>query len=157
MSDRDSKPPGEQPEVYATTKYGKLSIDEIGKLAAPGLGTLMPIISDRFGWMAHAGIGGNWKLAAYQLRKVNKLFATAKITRPKWTEVIDAYTSGYLDPIGEAITAADRDAFAHAVDAAVDEANAIHRRFNYGYIVYKVPAKGPAHMETGPVEEEDRE
>jgi hypothetical protein len=154
MSDRDSKPPEEQPEVYANTRHGRLSLDEIGKLASPGLGTLMPVISDRFGWMAHAGIGGNWKLAAYQLRKVNKLFATAKVTRPKWTDVIDAYAAGFLDPIAAAIGAADREAFARAVDAAVDEANAIHRRFNYGYIVYKVPAKGPAHMETGPVEED---
>ena len=155
MTDSDSKPAaGEAPEVYANTKGGRLSLDQIGNLAAPGLGTLMPIISDRFGWMAHAGIGGNWKLAGYQLRKVNKLFTTARMTRPKWTAVIDEYTVGFLNPIGAAIAEADREAFARAVDAAVDEANAIHRRFNYGYIVYKVPARGPAHMETGPVEED---
>jgi len=158
MSESDGKPPAEKaPAVYATTKGGRLSLDQIGSLAAPGLGTLMPIISDRFGWMAHAGVGGNWKLAGYQLRKVNKLFATAKVTRPKWIDVIDEYTAGFLDPIGDAIAAADGEAFARAVDAAVDEANDIHRRFNYGYIVYKVPAEGPAHMETGPVEEDEED
>ena len=152
MSDRDDRANGgadEREPVYATTRHGKLSLDEIGKLM-PGLGTLMPVISDRYGWMVHAGRGGNWKLALYQLRKVRHLFRVGKTTRPKWIEVIDAYDAEFLQPIADAIGEEDLSAFERAVAAAVDEANRIHGQYNYGYIVYRVPADGPDHMDVGP-------
>lgn len=141
------------PEVYARTRHGTLSLDRIGGLM-PGLGSLMPIIADRFGWMVHAGRGGNWRLALYQLRKVRKLFGVGKVTRPRWIEAIDAYVDGSLEPIQAAIQAQDRDAFEAAVAAAVAEANRIHGEYGYGYIAYKVPAAGPEHMELGPLPEE---
>ena len=137
----------------ARTRHGSLSLDEIGALM-PGLGTLMPIISDRFGWMYHAGQGGNWKLAHYQLRKIRHLFNVGMKTRPKWTSVIDAYLKDYLEPIGIAIEANDPTDFLERVGAAVDEANRIHGQYNYGYIVYRLPAEGPDHMQLEPIDED---
>lgn len=140
-------------QVYATTRHGKLSLDQMAALM-PGLGTLMPVIADRFGWMVHAARGGNWKLAGYQLRKVRHLFRVGKTTRPKWTEVIDRYLAGSLEPIDEAIAARALDRFELAVSQAVQEANRIHVQYGYGYIRYKLPAAGPDHMELGPIEED---
>ena len=153
MSDDRTADADEAPQVYATTRHGRLSLDQIAALT-PGLGSLMPIISDRFGWMAHAGKGGNWKLARYQLRKVVKLLKVGAMTRPKWTAIIGAYIDGDLEAIATAIEATDLEAFEAAVQGAVDAANRIHGEHGYGYIVYKVPEQGPAHMELGPVAED---
>lgn len=154
MSEIRDDDAAQAPQVYAKTRHGKLSLDEIAGIM-PGLGSLMPIISDRFGWMAHAARGGNWKLAAYQLGKVRHLFKVGRTTRPKWAEVIDEYLRDSLDPVASAIQAADLPAFEAAVAAAIDVANRIHRERGYGYIVYKLPPAGPGHMELGPVEEGD--
>lgn len=152
----DERASDEARQVYARTRHTELSLDEIGSLM-PGLGTLMPVISDRFGWMVHAARGGNWKLAAYQLRKVRHLLEIGKTTRPKWTDVIDRYLSETFDPIRAAIDSADPEQFESAVRGAVDEANRIHGEYGYGYIVYRLPERGPEHMELGPVQEPDRE
>lgn len=89
-------------QVYATTRPGKLSVDQMAALM-PALGTLMPMIADRFGWMVHAARGGNLRLAGHPLRKVRHLFRVGKTTRPKWTEVIDRYLEDSLEPINEAV------------------------------------------------------
>ncbi len=129
----------------AHTKHTDLTLDQIGALM-PGLGSLMPIISDRFGWSYHAAKGGNWDLARYQLRKVCKLFGVGKTTRPKWIETIDAYDAAFLQPMMRAIEAKSWDDFDAATQAAVDEANRIHVEIGYGYIVYEIPKNGPPHM-----------
>ena len=133
----------------AKTKHGELSLDQIGRLM-PGLGGLMPIISARFGWMYHAGKGGNWDLARYQLRKVRGLFGVGKTTRPKWIETIDAYDAAFLAPIGEAIESGSWDDFEDATQRAVNEANRIHGEIGYGYIEYRIPAEPPGHMSVDP-------
>lgn len=153
MSDEGRPQPDAGP-VYATTRHGRLSLEQMAGLM-PGLGTLMPVIADRFGWMVHAGRGGNWRLATYQLRKVRKLFGMGKTTRPRWTETIDAYVEGSLEPIRAAIEERDVDAFEAAVAAAVEEANRIHGNTGYGYIRYRVPDSPPEHMELGPDEERE--
>lgn len=149
----DERDEDRDPQVYATTRHGRLSLDEIGGMM-PGLGSLMPVIADRFGWMVHAARGGNWKLARYQLRKVRKLLALGGRTRPKWTDTIDAYDTAFLAPVFDAIKARGLDRFETTVAAAVDEANRIHGEIGYGYILYRVPDEPPAHFELGPVEED---
>ena len=133
-------------QPVARTKHGELTLDQIGALM-PGLGELMPIISDRFAWMYHAGRGGNWDLARYQLRKVRHLFRVGKTTRPKWIETIDSYDGGFLERIAAAIEARSWEDFERAAQRAVDEANRIHSEIGYGYIVYRVPAEPPDHIQ----------
>lgn len=135
----------------ARTKHTELTLDQIGGLM-PGLGSLMPIISDRFGWAYHAARGGNWDLARYQLRKVRKLFGIGKTTRPKWIETIDAYDRACLQPLADAIDSRDWARFDAAAQDAVDEANRIHVEVGYGYILYEIPEEGPPHMSTGPID-----
>ncbi len=132
-------------EPVARTKHTELTLDQIGALM-PGLGSLMPIIADRFGWSYHAAKGGNWDLARYQLRKVRKLFGIGKTTRPKWIDTIDAYDAAFLQPMMRAIEAKSWEDFDAAAQAAVDETNRIHVEIGYGYIVYKLPDDGPPHM-----------
>lgn len=147
---------GDDATPVGVTRHGRLTLDEIAGLM-PGLGTLMPIISDRFGWMVHAARGGNWQLAGYQIRKVLHLFRVGKTTRPRWTEVIDAYVADFLDPLADAIGDRDIGRFEAAASAAVDEANRIHVDTGYGYIVYQVPDEGPAHMVTSAGDPSDGE
>jgi hypothetical protein len=115
----------------ARTKHTELTLDQIGALM-PGLGSLMPIIAERFGWAYHAAKGGNWGLARYQLRKVRKLLGVGKLTRPKWIPTIDAYDAAFLQPMAEAIEAGDWQAFDAAAQAAVNDANRIHAETGYG-------------------------
>ncbi len=129
----------------ARTKHTELTLDQIGAMM-PGLGSLMLIISERFGWSYHAAKGGNWDLARYQLRKVCKLFGVGKTTRPKWIDTIDAYDAAFLQPMMRAIEAKAWGDFDAAAQAAVDEANRIHVEIGYGYIVYQLPEDGPPHM-----------
>ena len=154
MSGKPAKPAGSPDDrcwegPSARTRHGELTLDEIGSLM-PGLGTLMPVISDRYGWMVHAARGGNWPLDRYQLRKVQHLFQVGKLTRPKWVKVIDRYVQESLEPIMEAIRARDLEKFEAQVQDAVDEANRLHQEYNYGYIVYRVPDDPPQHMATSP-------
>jgi len=140
---------GEASRPVARTRHTELTLDQIGALM-PGLGSLMPIIADRFGWAYHAAKGGNWGLARYQLRKVRKLLGVGKVTRPKWTPTIDAYDAAFLQPMADAIEIGDWQAFDAAAQAAVNDANRIHAETGFGYIVYRIPEKGPAHMSTEP-------
>jgi len=50
-----SRRPAEDRQPVAHTKHTELTLDQIGGLM-PGLGSLMPIISDRFGWAFHAAV-----------------------------------------------------------------------------------------------------
>ena len=140
-------------DPVARTKHGELTLDQIGGLM-PGLGGLMPIIAERFGWMYHAAKGGNWDLAAYQLRKVMHLFRVGKTTRPKWRETIDRYTESSLEPLRQAIADASLEKFEAAARFAVDEANRIHAETGYGYIVYKIQEAAPSHMSLEPPDED---
>jgi len=143
------RPATEDGQPVARTKHTELTLDQIGGLM-PGLGSLMPIISERFGWAYHAAKGGNWDLAHYQLRKVRKLLAVGKMTRPKWKKTIDVYDEAFLQPMATAIAARDWNGFETAARGAVDDANRIHVEIGYGYIVYKIPEEGPPHMSVEP-------
>jgi len=149
MDSKKKDPSSDRAPAYegpvARTKHTELTLDQIGALM-PGLGSLMPIIADRFSWSYHAAKGGNWDLARYKLRKVGKLFGVGKTTRPKWIDTIDAYDAAFLQPMMRAIEAESWEEFDAAAQAAVDEANRIHVEIGYGYIVYEIPDEGPPHM-----------
>src|SRR3954451_9846056 len=85
-------------EIAGTTKKGvKLTIDQIAELQ-PGLGRLMPEVSEAYWYAFYAAKGGNWGLARYYVKKVGSLFKLCAVARPKHGANLDAYKAHTLEP-----------------------------------------------------------
>src|ERR1017187_8637869 len=104
--------------IGGSTKHGELTLDQIAELQ-PGLGTLMRDVSDRY-WIAYyAAKGGNWALAAYQLRGVRSLFKKGNLTRPKYKAMVETYTKTILDPLDELAATKNFAAFEKTYNAGI--------------------------------------
>lgn len=125
------------------TRHGELTLDQIANMM-PGMAELMLAIGQRYQVMVHAGQQENWQLAAYQLGAIRKLFNTAKVTRPKFTEVMGSFVAEFLEPIAEAIRQRDRQRFDAGVAASVAASDRYHREWGYEYIRFRVAAQPPA-------------
>ncbi len=112
----------------------------------PGFARLMPEIGARMWKAFHAGQAANWELAAWQLREMRKLFRLGNVTRPKYQPDVEAYIDEDLAPLLAACEAADLAAFEAAFHEAVDAANEYHRRWNKGFLVWKVPLTPPEDL-----------
>ncbi|MDQ2961437.1 MAG: hypothetical protein M3R48_10380 [Candidatus Dormibacteraeota bacterium] len=112
----------------------------------PGFARLMPEIGARMWKAYHAGRSQNWELAAWQLREMRKLFLLGTVTRPKYEANVRAYIDEDLGPLLAACEAADTAAFEAAFKEAVDAANDYHRRWNKGFLVWKVPQTPPEDL-----------
>lgn len=132
--------------IVARTKHGELTLDQIAELQ-PGLGSLMREVSDRY-WIAYyAAQGGNWLLAAYQLRATCKRFADGALTRPKHKAMLDAYTTKILKPLLQHCDVRDFAAFEQTYRDGVALANRMHATTKHGEIIWKLPAHPPEHLE----------
>ena len=141
--------PDEKP-VVARTKHGELTLDQIAELQ-PGLGTLMRDVSDRY-WIAYyAAKGGNWELAAYQLRGVRSLFKKGVMTRPKYKGMLENYTKKILDPLEQQVAAKNFAEFEKTYRAGIDLANTMHKATDHPEIVWKLPPSPPQHLDLGPI------
>ena len=112
----------------------------------PGLARLMPEIGTRMWKAYHAGLAGNWPLATWQLKEMRKLFRLGNVTRPKYEPNVEAFIDEDLGPLFAACEAGDAAAFESAFAEAVDAANEYHRRWNKGFLVWKVPASPPEDL-----------
>lgn len=134
--------------IVARSKHGELTLDQIAGLQ-PGLATLMREISDRY-WIAyHAAQGGNWALAAFQLRATRKRFADGALTRPKHKAMLEAFAAKILDPLLQQCAARDLAAFERTYRDGITLANRMHAAANHGEIVWKLPSRPPEHLELG--------
>ena len=134
--------------VVGRTKHGELTLDQLAELQ-PGLGTLMRDVSDRY-WIAYyAAQGGNWGLAAYQLRGLRSLFKKGNMTRPKYKGMIDNYTKKILDPLDEQVAAKNFAEFEKVYKKGIDLANTMHVATDHAEIVWKLPATPPQHLDLG--------
>lgn len=136
-------------KIMARTKHGEISLDQLAEIQ-PGLGRLMPEISERFWILYYAAKGGNWELAQYQLNGVRNLLRIGAITRPKMANHLNAFSQGHLSPVEKAIAARDVAGFEHAYQKAVEGANAYHVATNHAEIEWKLPPDPPLHLELGP-------
>jgi hypothetical protein len=135
--------------IVGRTKHGELTLDEIAELQ-PGLGTLMRDVSDRY-WIAYyAAKGGNWELAAYQLRGVRSLFKKGNLTRPKYKAMVEEYTKKILDPLDQQVTAKNFARFETTYREGIDLANQMHAATKHAEIVWKLPPNPPQHLDLGP-------
>jgi len=134
--------------IVVRSKHGELTLEQIAELQ-PGLATLMREISDRY-WIAYyAAQGGNWALAAYQLRATRKRFADGALTRPKHKAMLDAFTAKILDTLLQHCEARDLAAFQQIYQDGIALANRMHAVTKHGEIIWKLPSRPPEHLELG--------
>src|SRR6185295_16039842 len=113
------------------TKHGELTLDQIASVL-PGLGPLMQQVGERYWVCYYAAKGGNWELAAYEIRSVRSIFTTASITRPKYAKMLADFTAQHLEPMLQLCAAKNWLAFESAYHKSVDVANEVHRQVNHG-------------------------
>lgn len=135
--------------IAGHTKHGALTIDQLAELQ-PGLGQLMPLVGERYWTCYYAAKGGNWGLAAYELRGLLSLFQKMSTTRPKYKGMLDEYSKKIFDPLTKHIQAKDFAAFEKAYLDGVALANKMHGATNHAEIVWKLPANPPQHLDLGP-------
>ena len=131
--------------AYAASDWLTGSTEEKLKTLAeiqPGLGTVMIEYGARFGNMYYAGKGGNWDLAAYQLKEAREIQEVGETTRPQRASALKAFETSYLDPLEQAIKAKDVKAFEKGTKAAIEGCNSCHSGQGFPYIKYQLP-KGP--------------
>jgi hypothetical protein len=98
-------------------------------------------------WKAyHAGRAENWPLATWQLKEMRKLFRLGNVTRPKYEADVEAYLDEDLGPLFAACETGDPAAFEQAFHDAVEAGNEYHRRWNKGFLVWKVPPTPPEDL-----------
>ncbi|MGA9114036.1 MAG: hypothetical protein WB802_09610 [Candidatus Dormiibacterota bacterium] len=126
-----------------------LSPEELTRLQ-PGLARLMPEIANRLWRAVFAARAGNWRLARWQLSEMRKLFLLCAITRPKYEDDIAEYLHEEVDRLLAAVAAEDLASFELRVGEAVESANELHRRWEKGFIVWKLPDQAPPDLDLTP-------
>ena len=127
----------------------RLSPEELTRLQ-PGLARLMPEIANRLWRAVFAARAGHWRLARWQLTEMRKLFLLGTITRPKYADDIAEFLHDEVEPLLAAVAAEDLETFERRVDEAVDATNEFHRRWEKGFIVWKLPESAPPDLDLTP-------
>jgi hypothetical protein len=135
--------------IVGRTKHGELTLDQLAELQ-PGLGQLMPLVSERYWTLYYAAKGGNWALADYELRGLKSLWTKMSTTRPKFKGMLDNYAKNIFEPLAQQIAAKDFAAFDKTYRQGIDLANTMHRATDHPEIVWKLPPNPPQHLDLGP-------
>ncbi len=136
-------------KIVGRTKHGELTLDQLAELQ-PGLGTLMRDVSDRYWILYYAAKGGNWELAAYQLRGLRSLYKKGATTRPKYKGMLENHEKKILDPLQKHIEEKNFAEFEKTYRAGIELANKMHAASDHAEIVWKLPAAPPQHLDLGP-------
>ncbi|HKT21875.1 MAG TPA: hypothetical protein VJR06_04580 [Nitrososphaerales archaeon] len=142
-------------EIKGKSRFGELTIDQLAEVQ-PGMAVLMKETGDRFTQTYYAAKGGNWKLAAHHLNQLRAAFRTAKVTRPKYAEDLDAYDNEYLVPIFKAIHDQDWSQFEAAFRKGEKGSDVYHDKRGYPHIKYVLPENPPSSLYLGPPEKFER-
>ena len=89
-------------------------------------------------------------MAHYQLRNIRNLFSIGVQTRPKMASYLEAFDKGHLSAVERTIEARDWGAFDKVYHDSITGLNNMHAATNHGYIVWKLPAEPPEHLDLGP-------
>jgi hypothetical protein len=116
----------------------------------PGLGTVMVEYSFRFGAMYYAALGGNWKLADYQLQEMKEIQEVGENTRPGRAKALKTFEEKYLGPIGDAIKGNNLKAFNVAFQTGMKACNECHVDQKFGFIHYELPKASPSPLSSKP-------
>jgi hypothetical protein len=137
--------------IIGKSKHGELTIDQLAEIQ-PGLGRIMPEVSDAYWYAYYAAKGGNFALARYYVKKVASLLRLCATTRPKYAKLLGAFETGSLGPVLAAVEARDFAAFEAAYHRGVAVANRMHVETGHPEIVWKLPPEPPRHLALGPPE-----
>jgi len=143
-------------EARAKTPYGEMTIDQLAEIQ-PGMAAIMKVAGDRYSQTYYAAKGGNWKLAAYQLNQLRAAFRTAKVTRPKFADDLEAFDKEYLQPIFKAIHEKNWDQFEASFRRGELGSDLYHDKRGVSYIRYKLPDEVTSNLHHGPPENFRRE
>ena len=135
--------------IVGHTKHGELTLDQLAELQ-PGLGQLMPLVSERYWTLYYAAQGGNWGLADYELRSLRSLWKKMSTTRPKYKGMLDNYTKKIFEPLEKSVVARDFAGFEKVYRQGIDLANTMHGATDHAEIVWKLPPSPPQHLDLGP-------
>ena len=138
-------------EVKGKTRHGEMTVDQLAEIQ-PGMSALMKEVGDRYTKTYYAAKGGNWKMAAHQLNQLKAAFRTAKTTRPKYSDDLDAFDSEFLQPIFKAIHDQDFAQFETAFEKGVEGSDTYHDKRGYPYVRYVLPREPPFDIYLGPPE-----
>lgn len=138
-------------ELKAKTPHGEMTIDQLAEIQ-PGMAKIMKEVGERYAETFHAAKGGNWKLAAYQLNQVRTAFKIAKVTRPKFTDDLNAFDADYLLPIFKAIQAKDWGVFESSFVKGMEGSDFYHDKTGHPYIRFVVPKEIHSMLHLGPAE-----
>jgi len=108
-------------------------IDAI-KGALPKFAVPMREVGDRFQNMYFAAKGGNWALAAYMSKYMDKALNPAKVTKPEEYMTWRKFYDGGFVPVNTAIQAKDMKAFDAAFKETITKCNNCHAMMDYGFI-----------------------
>jgi hypothetical protein len=139
--------------AYAGSDWLKGSTEEQLKTLAgiqPGLGTVMIEYGDRFTNTYYAAKGGNWDLAAYQLKEALEIQEVGEATRPGRAPGLKGFEDAYVGKLEDAIKDKDFAAFETAFNNAVKGCNGCHASQGFPYIKYELPAAAPAPLSVKP-------
>jgi len=128
--------------TYAASDWLKGSTDEKLKTLAeiqPGLGTVMIEYATRYTTAYYAAKGGNWDLAAYQIKEAREIQEVGETTRPERAQALKGFEKSYLDPLDEAIKAKDIKKFDKAFKDGIQGCNTCHIGQGFPYIKYQLP------------------
>jgi hypothetical protein len=131
------------------TKHTELSLDQIASMQ-PGLGRLMPEVSQRYHIAYYAARGGNWGLARHQLRELAGLLQLGAVTRPKYETQLTAFQRVHVTALLEAVDRHDVASFEQAFHRATEVANIYHQATGHPEIIWRLPPTPPEHLELAP-------
>ena len=91
-------------------------------------------VGDRFQNMYFAAKGGNWALAAYMSKYMDKSLNPASYTKPEEYQSWRYFYDTTFDPVNKAIQAQDFKTFEKEYTRAIAACNACHASMDYGFI-----------------------
>jgi hypothetical protein len=112
-----------------------LGIEEI----QPAFGNIMREIAYRLTNSYWASQGGNWGLAQYQLKMLERAMESAMVTTPKSVQMLKPYDRTYIEPLTAAIENKRIDQFNRQFSAALAGCNNCHKEAGLGFIRYELP------------------
>jgi hypothetical protein len=136
----------EEKPIVGHTKHGELTLDQLAELQ-PGLGQLMPLVSERYWTLYYAAKSGNWPLADYELRGLKSLWQKMGTTRPKYKGMLENYARKIFDPLAQHIASRNLDGFEKTYSRGIELANTMHRASDHPEIVWKLPPGPPQHLQ----------
>ncbi|MBU1417841.1 MAG: hypothetical protein KKD01_02930 [Proteobacteria bacterium] len=105
--------------------------------ALPKFAVPMREVGDRFQNMYFAAEGGNWALASYMSKYMDKAMNPAKVTKPKEYPDWRSFYDGDFAAVNKAIAAEDLGTFKKEYSAVIASCNDCHAGMGYGFIEVK--------------------